>query len=131
MTKYIKIKGYYSRDTDINWEQENAFEKWIPEDPTDVYFWASVYIGPIDSEASDFYDFCVCTPSGFNNYGIDLKNNSPELMKYVYFFDYYTFEELEARLKKILEECDCEGELSRQACLSKYLKWEYENKNNL
>ncbi len=92
-------------------------QDWIPDDPYDVDFWMTFFIGE-EGKGGDYFYARVATPNNLHG-----KNSD----KYAIVLTEYSLFSVLDEVNKKLEEIEAEDWAHVADELSKFMKWEYEN----
>ena len=112
--------------------------EWVPEKPSDVYFWVGMAIGEVGVEGTFWFDVIVATPEGVNMHhqgevlddfvrtqkrGYPLKTGQKALVV----VDHYDWDSVYSVLREMVASCERETWEESLDCLREAFFWEYED----
>ncbi len=105
---------------------EQILETWIPHNPESVAIRITLGLGWIKSDASDFFDICIITNNLRDFWESNQKSLPATARVSTLYCQYYDWPTVEARIVKILQECESSTQKESWHKLRKHFDWEYE-----
>jgi hypothetical protein len=114
---HLEIKSIASSDI-------RDLETWVPQQPEDIFFAVSIVIGSVHKNSGDEFQLTVATPEA-----IRARNHLGRMFfpRHWLIIREYQWEDILARIQRIIAENSCDTWLESAGRLSRYFDWEFED----
>lgn len=100
----------------------DPIDQWRPDSDSEAYYSLCLHIGPPDEEGADLFYVDVATPQAINALNLGKRMSERGIV-----VNPYSWENVLAVVRTILERCAGEDWSQQSQLLAKHFSWEYEN----